>query len=192
MSQERRRCFVAIRVPEAIQDLLDSVQNEIRERVGGGVWTRRGNLHLTLKFLGDLEPYQIRVGKDELNRIAGRHPPFSMWFGGIGVFPRLECPRVLWIGVTTGAIEVAAIAQEINVVLSNFGFPTDEQPFCPHITLARFKKRTSLSALTDIFQQYNRIDGAAMVVNDVGILHSRPQPSGSLHTPLEICPLQNR
>ena len=72
MSQERRRCFVAIRVPETIQDLLSSVQNGLRGEVGGGVWTKRGNLHLTLKFLEDMEPYQIRVSKDEINRIASR------------------------------------------------------------------------------------------------------------------------
>ncbi len=154
MNQEQIRCFVAIEIPETIQTLLTSAQEELRKFVRGASWVKRENIHLTLKFLGDVAPNQISAIKNSIEQVTDTRSPFSMELGGIGAFPNLSRPRIIWASVKTGADGVAAIAREIDLRLSRHGYERDEKPFRPHLTLARLKSRTNLKPLVDVFQQY--------------------------------------
>ena len=192
VSQEQIRCFVAIEIPEAIQTLLTSIQEELRKDIRGTSWVKRGNIHLTLKFLGDVAPNRISTIKNVIEQVVGTRSPFSMEIGGIGVFPNLTRPRIIWAGVKTGADEVTAIAREINIGLSRHGFERDEKPFRPHLTLARLKRRIDLKPLVDVFQQYDTINGATMLVNQIRVIQSQLRQSGAVYTPLETCRFNSR
>ena len=187
MSQKQIRCFVAIEIPEAIQTLLISVQEELRERIRGVSWVKRGNIHLTLKFLGDVAPNQIGIIKNAIEQVAVTRSPFSMEIGGIGAFPNLARPRIIWAGVKTGADEVAAIAREINSGLSRHGYACDEKEFRPHLTLARLKSRINLKSFASVFEFYDTMNDATMIVNQIRVVQSRLMPSGAVYTPLETC-----
>ena len=190
--QEPIRGFVAIEIPEAIQTRLISVQDELRERIRGGSWVKRGNIHLTLKFLGDVTPNQIGTIKNAINHAVDARSPFSMEIGGIGAFPNLTRPRIIWAGVKTGAEDVTAIAREVDIGLSHHGYERDDKPFRPHFTLARFKRRINLKPFVDVFQRYDTINGATMVVKQIRIVQSRLMSSGAVYTPLETCHFNGR
>ena len=191
VSQGQIRCFVAIEIPETIQDLLISVQDELKTKICGASWVKRGNLHLTLRFLGDVAPDQIGVIKNVIEQVAGNYPPFSMQIGGIGAFPNPTRPRVIWAGVKTSVAEITTIVQEINIELSCRGRPLDEKLFRPHITLARLKGRIDLTPFVRMFQQYDAIDGTTVAVHRIGLIQSQLHASGAVHIPLETCSLNN-
>ncbi len=192
MNQERIRCFVAIEIPETIQMLLTSTQEELRKYIRGASWVKRGNIHLTLKFLGDVAPNQISVIKNVIEQVTDTRSPFSMELGGIGAFPNLSRPRIIWAGVKTGADEVAAIAREIDVGLGRHGYERDKKSFRPHLTLARLKRRVNLKPLVDVFHQYDTINGARMIVKQIRVVQSNLRRSGAVYTPLETCCFNSR
>jgi 2'-5' RNA ligase len=187
--QQNIRCFVAIEIPEVVQNRLIAIQDELRRKIGRASWVKAGNIHLTLKFLGEVDPSDIQPIGEVLERVAQRHPPFSMRIGGIGAFPNLARPRVLWVGVTVGAAEVKAFAQELNAELSGCGYPSDNKRSNPHLTLARLKSGVNLNPLVDIFRQYDQMDGPDMVVDGIALIQSQLHPSGAIYTPLRFCAL---
>ncbi len=186
------RCFIAIEIPDAIQALLLCVQEELKRNIRGASWVKRGNIHLTLRFLGDVAPNQISTIKNAIEKVANRRPPFSMKIGGIGAFPNPTRPRIIWAGVKTGANEVVAISKEIDAGLGQHGFGRDEKPFRPHLTLARVKRRINLKPLVDVFQQYDTINGATLIVDQIRVVRSELRQSGAIYTPLETCRFSSR
>ena len=97
------RCFVAIEIPEYVQRVFEKIQNELRSEIGKASWTRIGNFHLTLKFLGDVKQDSIPDVCNAINNVAIKQKPFTLEFGGIGTFPNFSRPRVLWIGLKRGS-----------------------------------------------------------------------------------------
>ncbi|HEX5484097.1 MAG TPA: RNA 2',3'-cyclic phosphodiesterase [Terriglobia bacterium] len=137
------RAFIAIELPARIQEELGRRQEEFRKRLSASArdreisWTRAGNIHLTLKFLGD-------ISKEQLNRVAGQLdsiPPFEK-FGvevrGFGFFPNAKRPRVFWAGLV-GPSALGELSTKIEAAASKAGFSPEERPFEPHLTLARLR-----------------------------------------------------
>jgi 2'-5' RNA ligase len=180
------RCFVAVEIPEPIQELLKPVQTHLQSHIRKASWTKPGNFHLTLKFLGDVCPETIDVVSEAIQRVAGAHPPFSIEFGGIGAFPNLARPRVIWVGVKEGASTVSELAKTVNLELGHLGFPADDR-FHPHLTLARLRAATNLEPLKNILRKYNTINDAAMSVNEITLMQSQLHPSGAVYTSLSLC-----
>ena len=179
---------MAIEISKTIQDRLTSIQNRLREKIRRASWVKPGNVHLTLKFLGDVHPDHIEIIGGAIEEVAGNHPPFSMRIGGIGAFPNLTRPRVLWAGIKVGVAEITALARYINIELNRCGYPADKK-FNPHLTLARLRSRVNLRPFVDMFRQYDEIDGAAMTVNEIVFVRSQLHPSGSIYTLLNSCSL---
>lgn len=182
------RCFVAVEIPESIQESLKSVQTELRSQIFKASWTKLGNFHLTLKFLGDVHPEAVDAISEAIQRVSDTHPPFSIVFGGIGAFPNLSRPRVIWVGVKQGESTVSRLAKTLNLELERLGFPTDNR-FHPHLTLARLRTAINLEPLKDILRKYNTINGATMRVNEITLMQSQLHPSGAIYTPLSSCHL---
>lgn len=183
------RCFVAVEIPAPIQELLKPVQIDLQSHIRKGTsWTNLGNFHLTLKFLGDVRPEKIDVVSEAIQRVADTHSPFSIKFGGIGAFPNLARPRVIWVGVKDGASIVSQLAKTVNLELAHLGFLTDNR-FHPHLTLARVRTAINLEPLKNILRKYNTINDAAMSVNQITLMQSQLHPSGAVYTPLRLCQL---
>lgn len=181
------RCFVAVEIPAPIQELLKPVQTDLQSHIRKGTsWTKPGNFHLTLKFLGDVRPEKIDVVSEVIQRVADAYSPFSIEFGGIGAFPNLARPRVIWVGVKEGASIVSQFAKTVNLELAHLGFPTDNR-FHPHLTLARLRTPMNLEPLKNILRKYNTINDAAMSVNEITLMQSQLHPSGAVYTPLRLC-----
>ena len=183
------RCFVSVEIPEPIQASLVSVQRHLQSEIHKRTsWTKPGNFHLTLKFLGDVHPDAIDNISEAIQRVADTHPPFSIAFGGIGAFPNFARPRVIWMGIKQGALPVSRLAKAVNFELTHLGFSTDNR-FHPHLTLARLRTTTDLEPLKNILRKYDTIVGGSMRVNEITLMQSQLHPNGALYTPLSVCHL---
>ena len=188
MRPDSIRCFVAIEIPDRIQAILSEVQNEFRQIIKKASWTRSGNFHLTLKFLGDVEGSGINRINTTLTRIAAYYEPFSIDIGGIGTFPNLYRPRVLWVGLTQGENKISTLADTVNHEFDKLGFSLDSR-FHPHFTLARLKETVNMQTYTDLFKKFETIAGTLLNVNHLTLVRSELRPSGAVYTPLYNYPL---
>ena len=183
---ERVRCFVAIEIPKPIQALLKPVQTHLHSEMHKVSWTKSGNFHLTLKFLGDVRSEAVDAVSEAVQKIAAAQSPFSIEFGGIGAFPSLARPRVIWVGVKHGAAIVSQLAKVVNLELKSLGFPTDNR-FHPHLTLGRLRSPLNLQRLKSVLRKYDTIDDATVRVNEITVMQSQLHPNGAIYTPLKVC-----
>jgi 2'-5' RNA ligase len=138
-----RRLFIAVDLPPAQLIDLGTPLRELEELKRGKVplaLVPVENIHLTLKFLGSTEEDQIPAILETLQGVAARASRIELSLGERGVFPRIESPRVLWVGVLDPTDALKALAQELNGRLESLGFAREEKPFIGHLTLARVKE----------------------------------------------------
>lgn len=180
------RCFVAIEIPQTVQELLKHVQTRLQSEIRPASWTKLGNFHLTLKFLGDVHLQKIDGVSEVIQSVADAQAPFSLEFGKVGAFPNLNRPRVLWVGIKHGASTVSRLAKVVNLELKHLGFPIDNR-FRPHLTLARLRTPMNLEPLGNMLCQYDAIDGALVSVNEMRLMQSYLHPNGAIYTSLNVC-----
>ena len=179
------RCFIAIEIPETIQNQLARIQGTLRKQIQKASWVKPSNIHLTLKFLGDVDPQDLESIKEAIQRVAIRHRSFSVRIGGLGAFPNLARPRVMWTGVKAGGERTSALARDINMALSDYGFSLDTKRFNPHLTIARVKERIDLRPHANQYRRYDRIDGAEMSVDTISLIQSQLHPTGAIYSTLQ-------
>jgi 2'-5' RNA ligase len=179
------RCFVAIEIPKPVQALLKPVQTHLQSEIPKVSWTKSGNFHLTLKFLGDVYSEAMGAVSEAVQNIAATQTPFSIEFGGIGAFPSLARPRVIWVGIKHGGSIVSHLAKAVNLELKRLGFPTDTR-FHPHLTLGRLRSPINLQPLKSALRKYDTIDGATVSVNEITVMQSQLHPNGAIYTPLNV------
>lgn len=133
------RCFVGLELPasyqEGLQDIVQDWQHNLHSKI---TWTKKGNWHLTLCFLGDLTQDQLQQVKSALQEV--HMPGFEMQAKGGGFFPPGKKPRVIWVGVDKGFQECSRLAALIGDALHPWIQNTNKQPFKPHLTLGRVKQ----------------------------------------------------
>ena len=142
---EQIRAFIAVELPPAVREAVEGVVRELRSGIGDGVrWVRPEGVHLTLKFLGDIDAGSVPAVSRAMAQCAASAAPFDLFLEGVGVFPNARRPRVIWIGLG-GALEpLLALQHSIDRELEGLGFARERRPFTPHLTLGRV--RDGLSA----------------------------------------------
>ena len=177
------RCFVAIEIPVPVQRVFEKIQNELRAEIGKASWIKIGNFHLTLKFLGDVQKDSISDVCNAIDKVAIKQKPFYLKFGGIGTFPNLSRPRVLWIGLKQGGNITTDLSKYINNALLHCDVKSDER-FHPHVTLARLRQHTDLRGYVDLFEEYQTIQNTYMAVDEITLVKSELHPNGAIYTPM--------
>lgn len=183
MKSNTIRCFVAIEIPNRIQEILGEVQAQIRSKIGFASWTKIGNYHITLKFLGDVEDRNVDKIRSALEKVAKGNEPFPIEIGGIGAFPNFVRPRVLWVGLNRGALPTTSLANTINSELHKINFSKEDR-FHPHFTLARLKRPINLKPFSRLFENYKIVDGTLHTVDKITLVRSELHPDGAVYTPL--------
>lgn len=133
------RAFLGIGLPDACRSAIARALGPFRAESGRIAWVRDQNLHLTLKFLGEIRPDQVDGLETLLADAAAGVPPFDFDVAGAGAFPSLRAPRVLWVGIAEPLELVGKLQQNIETALSRSGFPREDRPFHPHVTAGRVK-----------------------------------------------------
>jgi len=177
------RCFIAIEVPSEVKSAFIELQNDLRSAGADVAWTNPDNVHLTLKFLGEID--KQLVGKVEqvcLETIAAM-PPFKLSIDGIGVFPSERHPRVLWVGLG-GEVETLERLQEmLDERLSRIGFEIEEKDFQPHLTVGRIRSNKNLRELLGRRDGY-ALPSLSFVVREIVLMKSDLLPSGACYSEL--------
>ena len=137
MSDGAVRSFVAVLLPDRMRAGLAAVSAKLRGQTRGLAWVRADNLHITLRFLGEMEPVQLEHVRAAVADAAATVAPFTVGLGGLGGFPSGRAPRVLWASVATGAERLVALHAALEGALVARGIPGESRPFHPHVTLAR-------------------------------------------------------
>ena len=187
------RTFVAIELETPLRQALAQVQATIRSRleksVGSDVriqWVKPESIHLTLKFLGDIPEALVPEIQTALACATGKHNRFAAEVRGLGVFPDVRTPQVLWVGMATHADALTQLAADVETALGTIGFAPEARRFSPHLTLARIKERSrdvgrALSG-EGMLAQDTKL--GAMAVTAVSLMKSDLQRSGSVYTRL--------
>lgn len=182
------RLFIAIELNEQTRTELANIQGKLKQSGADAKWVEPQNIHLTLKFLGDVEENKIQYIKDALNAIAGRIKIFSISLSEIGCFPNMNSPRVIWAGVKKGAIESAKLASDIEEKLSELGFAKENRPFSAHLTLGRMRSPKGKQKLKEITEALNKTGGAinraSSVIDRIILFQSTLTPAGAIYTNL--------
>jgi len=185
------RTFIAIDIPSEIKSALAVLQTELR-RAGADVsWTKPENIHLTLKFLGEVD--ERRVGEVEKVCVASaaEFQPFTLSLNDTGVFPNARQPRVLWAGLAGEIEKTVEMRKRLDDGLALIGFEREEKHFRPHLTIGRMKsnrKTRELLALADARQ----VPALSFVVTEIVLMKSELRPAGAQYTPMAKAPLGGR
>lgn len=178
------RTFIAINVPPAVLDTITRIQNRFKSLGLHASWVKPGNIHLTLKFLGDTDPDRIPGIQYTLTETLASYTRFQLLLDSVGVFPDTKNPRVLWLGLKDEEGALKTLQTDIEKALESIGFPKEQQPFSPHVTLARIKSPKGKKKLKEELDAVNP-KGISTHPFDVGEIHlyeSQLTPKGSIYT----------
>jgi 2'-5' RNA ligase len=178
---------VAILLAEAIRERLASEVERLRPLARDVAWTARDNVHLTLKFLGEVEGGRLEALGEALAPAAASCPSFSLAIERLGAFPSLSRPRVLWAGVGEGAGAAGALAGLVDAALAPLGFPPETRPFSAHVTLGRVRTPRADRPLAEALDRGGAF--GRQPVNRVSLMRSELSPRGARYTELAGFPL---
>lgn len=130
------RLFIGIDLPEELKIALLAFQSELKELGVKGSWKAPENFHITLEFLGELDPSTLPLLTETLSLVVCNHKPFSLDIGGLGAFPSWKRPHTVWTSVRGGLTELDKLRGELHRELAQKGFVLEDRPFKPHLTLA--------------------------------------------------------
>jgi len=143
------RTFIALNIPKKERQRIWRAVEPLRDRDLPIRWVEADNLHITLKFLGEVRPEKMGEVEAAVSRIAAATGPFSLDLGGFGAFPTLRKPRVVWLGVQATP-EVRCLKQDLEWALTDCGFEAETRDFHPHLTLGRADTDGGAGAFRDL------------------------------------------
>ena len=185
MNEKRMRVFCAVELPAEVRQRAAEHAAGLRGRFKEvrASWPRAENLHLTLKFLGEIEESRVALLTGAAARAAGESQPFELTVEGAGAFPPRGAPRVLWLGVEDNSGGLARLHDRLEAECAAAGFGREERPFHPHLTLARLRAPQGARPLAQ-FHQETGFPAAQFQVMELAVMLSELGPGGSHYTPL--------
>jgi len=182
------RSFIAIEMPAELQDAMDKSTAGLKKALARPLvhWATPHNVHLTMKFLGDVSPANLELLAQALKVETGQHAGFSLSIGGLGVFPNPRRPRIVWIGIEAPAA-LQALHHGIEAAAAHLGYEPENRPFSPHLTIGRVNQNASAAEVQQIRAalEQTRVGAlGAVAVEAVHIFKSDLQPGGAVYTHL--------
>ena len=189
------RAFIALEIPAKVQKDIYHATSSLRKGTGSLIrWVPTENMHLTLKFLGDISPANVEFLIQMIRAEADSHQSFDIHLTGLGSFPSRKRPRVIYIGIQAPA-ELEALQHAVESAARRLGYESEDRSFSPHLTIGRVKHALRISA-TDQQQirhalEETKIDSLGTArVDSVHLYKSDLKPTGSVYTKLFSAPLK--
>ncbi|MBN1442828.1 MAG: RNA 2',3'-cyclic phosphodiesterase, partial [Planctomycetes bacterium] len=194
------RAFLAIEFPDTWKETYAEALPSLRERFAGVRWVSAENVHLTLRFLGEVSSDVADRLERPVEAIARQSVPLSLSIGEPGFFGPAAAPRVLWLAVADGRSELEGLQSRIEDAVRRLGLPADDKPFRPHVTLGRSRsgrggpRRPEAGGLAGGPEwieaaSASRLPGAAFRVEEWTLLSSEITPRGPIYSPVWRVPL---
>ncbi len=178
------RAFVAFSLPADIIGHAAGLQSALKAQGLRLRWVKPQNLHLTLKFLGDIPAADAADVGRAMQRASQGTPPLALTVQGMGVFPGIRQPRVLWIGLGGQVEALQSLCARIEDELAGLGFAREKRGFKAHLTLARFKGRVAPDDLVQAFEQLGDYAPKPFEAKHLVLYKSDLRAQGAIYTPL--------
>jgi RNA 2',3'-cyclic 3'-phosphodiesterase len=186
MTDERTiRSFLALDPPEEILREIGRVQDKLRKLIHGDVrWVRPEAIHLTLKFFGDIRECDIANISAVAGKAAAEVGPLDLTIGGAGVFPDPHRPRIIWLGMSGDVARLTTFQQGMERALREIGFPGEERPFRPHLTLGRIRTPKGLTGLAEALKKGETVTAGRFTASGLCLFKSDLTPRGAVYSRL--------
>ncbi len=179
------RSFIAIALNENLHKELESLQVKLKAADADVKWVKPENIHLTLKFLGNIIDEQIEKVKNTVKKITSDFKTYQIHLAEIGAFPKISYPRVIWAGMDEGVDKTGDIYQSIEEELSKKRFEKEKRPFSPHLTLGRVRSAKNRQRLIKtIEKEKNFSSSSKLLVEEIVLFKSTLTPKGSIYEPI--------
>ncbi len=188
------RVFIAVEIPPSIRQAIHSQTESLRAALGRDLvrWVPAENMHLTLKFLGDVSPASVEALTKMLTTETQTCAPFALTVGGLGSFPTPRRARVIWIGIHAPAA-LTFLQHGLESAAARLGYEEEARPFSPHLTLGRVRQPVSANDQQKVRVALEKTQIGALGTAEVTAVHlfkSDLKPSGAEYTRLFSAPLK--
>ena len=177
------RSFIALELSEEIQEALGRIQASLKKSNADVKWVKPRGIHLTLRFLGNISPQLIAEINKLIDRLAQSHSPFKLSMAGLGAFPNIEHPRVIWVGIEQGRKESERLARDLEQGLNQFGFLPEKRNFYAHLTLGRARSSRNRNQLKQLLSSL-AVETKTMLVDKIVLFQSTLRPQGAIYQTL--------
>ena len=179
------RTFIAIELPPSVISLLEKIQEDLKLKGFRAKWVRPKNTHLTLKFIGNINPDVIDDIYRAMVDAVESSTSINLVARGVGVFPSIKRPRVIWVGLG-GQIELLrALQRALEDSLETLGFETEKRPFKGHLTLGRIRQAGDPGLIHQIIQKYATLSSEEFTVRRIILFKSDLKPTGAVYSQLQ-------
>lgn len=178
------RSFLAIEFPDSLKEIVAGYIKDLKQVPSKIRWVSPSQVHLTLKFFGSVSQEQVEKILQALSPVLMEYPQFHLCLKGIGAFPNLFRPRVIWAGLG-GEIEILQeVYLAVEQALTLLGIPKEDRPLHPHLTLGRNKLKELNDPLYHLLTQWAKGESESFVVKEITLFRSDLKPTGPVYTKL--------
>jgi 2'-5' RNA ligase len=178
------RSFIAIELPEVIRTQLQNLQDNLKTCGFKVRWVRPGNIHLTLKFLGNIDEKKMEKVGRTLKARVNQFTPLLLSAKGFGVFPGIRRPRIIWVGLGGQVSSLVALQKMVVKDLETIGYQGEKTPFKAHLTLGRVKGAIDALRLQDAIQTFADFESEIFLADEVFLFKSDLKPGGPVYSKL--------
>lgn len=183
------RCFIAIELCEAIKNLAQNIQKDFKKLDCDIKWVEPKNIHLTLKFLGDVGISKIDSIIASIKQTLENSSAFSTETAAIGAFPKINYPKVIWLGLKDEQKFIEGIYLSLENSLHEIGFSKEERGFSPHITIGRVRSNRNINLLSQKIIGYKAPEPIIQPINNVTLFKSTLTSNGPIYEILNVIKL---
>jgi 2'-5' RNA ligase len=175
------RAFFCAELDGGLRGELDRITTALRQAPVKASWVKRENLHVTLKFLGEVEEDLLPELSAAVEESVAGTDPFDMALNGFGAFPSLRRPSVVWSGLEAND-KLSGVQEKLERAVEGLGFPREDRPFRPHLTLGRTRKRARPAEFAGFAEAVETLKYQdTFRVRAVDVMRSRLMPGGALY-----------
>ena len=175
------RLFFAIDIAEIVRSNIDNFVFKNYHFLGNNklTWVKKNNLHVTLKFLGEVDENLVPKIGERLCGCIQKYKKFRIGIKGIGVFPKLSLIKILWLGIKDDSGELTNLFSEIENKMFGLNFEKEKRSFNPHLTIARVRVVNNLEKIKFFVEKFNDINFGFSEVSEIKLYQSILKPEGS-------------
>lgn len=178
------RTFIALELPPSVISLLEKVQEDLKSMGLPAKWVRPENIHLTLKFIGNINPGDIdKIGGAMMDAVDD-FAAITLVAGGVGVFPGIKRPRVIWVGLGGQVQLLFAMQRVLEDNLAALGFKEEKRPFKGHLTLGRFRQTVNPNTIRQIMREHANLYSEEFTARRIILFKSDLKPTGAVYSQL--------
>ncbi|PIP67720.1 MAG: RNA 2',3'-cyclic phosphodiesterase [Candidatus Omnitrophica bacterium CG22_combo_CG10-13_8_21_14_all_43_16] len=185
------RAFIAVEIDNQTRQKISDLVSCLKKTGSDAKWITEDQMHLTLKFLGNIGWDKVQKISETLSVISDSFKSFKIGFSAIGAFPNLDHPRVIWLGIDKGQESLKILNGKIEAGLEKAGFAKEDREFSPHLTLARIRSPKNISNLVKLIGEKNLTPAGELLIDKLTLFQSALTPKGAVYTALLQKSLQN-